>query len=270
MSDIFITSDEHYGHENIIQFCNRPFSSTEEMRETLIERHNKKVPNKQSYVTIHAGDIFWQTMTEGEALAILTRLNGRHAFLYGNHDELMERSRLLPDAFEWVCGRNKENTSYSIKFNKHLIVISHFAQRVWQNSHKGSWHVYGHSHGELEPMGKSFDIGVDGHDFTPWSLEEIEAKMSTFEPHHVIPAAKRWNPCNPAESQYCGVCPDCIDASVAQVVEQGTCNAQVGGSNPSAGSKNQYMTPELWRQRTEEFTENYKRHLKNAQDRMDV
>jgi calcineurin-like phosphoesterase family protein len=286
MSEIFITSDEHYGHANIIQFCDRPFVSTEQMQETIIERHNKKVPNNKHHLTIHAGDMFWQTMTEGEALAILTRLNGRHAFLYGNHDELMERSRLLPDAFEWVRGRNKENTSHSVQFNKHRIVISHFAQRVWQNSHKGSWHVYGHSHGEIAELGKSFDIGVDCHNFEPWSLEEIEAKMSKLSSHHVIPAAKRWHPCNPAESQYCGVCPDCLahlretgtslmprrgdgdplplgslyekpimghdgktaigtivaydpsikNASVAQTVEQGTCNAKVGGSNPSAGS----------------------------------
>ena len=192
MSDTFITSDEHYGHNNIIQFCNRPFSSTEEMKEAIIERHNKKVPNKKSYLTIHAGDMFWQTMTVAEALEILIRLHGRHAFLYGNHDELMEESRFLPDAFEWVRGVNKENTSHSVKFNKHLLVISHFAQRVWQNSHKGSWHVYGHSHGEIPELGHSFDIGVDSHNFEPWSLEEIEAKMLKTESHHVIPASKAW------------------------------------------------------------------------------
>jgi calcineurin-like phosphoesterase family protein len=219
MSEIFITSDEHYGHNNIIQFCNRPFSSTEEMREIIIERHNKKVPNKPSYLTIHAGDMFWQTMSEMEARSIVHRLNGRHAFLYGNHDELMERRVTLQKEFEWVRGVNKENTSHSVKFNKHMIVISHFAQRVWQNSHKGSWHVYGHSHGEIEELGHSFDIGVDSHDFEPWSLEEIEAKMAKTESHHVIAPDKVWK-----------------TASVAQTAEQGFCKPEVGGSIPSAGS----------------------------------
>lgn len=211
MSDIFITSDEHYGHENIIQYCGRPFISTEESREVMIERHNKKVPNKKSYLTIHAGDIFWQTMTESEAISILDRLNGRHAFLYGNHDELMERSVALRDRFEWVRGRNKENTSHTVKFDKKSIVISHFAQRVWQNSHRGAIHVFGHSHNELPPLGKSFDIGVDGNNFTPWSLEEIIAKAATLPSHHIITPANAWKGKTPPPCPTCGDKFNCLD-----------------------------------------------------------
>jgi calcineurin-like phosphoesterase family protein len=193
MSDTFITADEHYGHKNIITFCNRPFSSTEEMREALIGRHNKKVPNKQSYLTIHAGDMFWQTLSPTEAMEILDRLHGRHAFLYGNHDELIEKhEEFFKTRFEWVRGRNKENTSHSLHFDKHLLVISHFAQRVWQSSHKGSWHVFAHSHQELEPLGRSFDIGVEGHNYEPWSLEEIAQRMATLSSHHIIPPDKVW------------------------------------------------------------------------------
>jgi calcineurin-like phosphoesterase family protein len=192
MSDTFITADEHYGHNFIREVCHRPFASIEEMREAIIERHNKKVPNKQSYLTIHVGDMFWRTVSEMEARGIINRLHGRHAFLFGNHDELIEQSLTIQQEFEWVRGKNKENTSHSIKVNKHLLVISHFAQRVWQKSHKGSWHVYGHSHGELPELGHSFDIGVDSHGFEPWSTEEIEAKMATTQSNHVIPADKIW------------------------------------------------------------------------------
>ena len=178
MSNIFITSDEHYGHRNIIEHVNRPFSSVEEQTETLIERHNKKVPNKQSYLTIHAGDLFWQTMSEIDALKILDRLHGRHALLWGNHDDLIIKSPTLRDILypQHVA---------EIRFNKHKLYVHHYAQRVWDGSHKGHWHVFGHSHQELPPFGKSFDIGVEGHNYEPWSLEEIESKMSKLEqPHH--------------------------------------------------------------------------------------
>jgi calcineurin-like phosphoesterase family protein len=235
MSDTFITSDEHYGHRFIMEACNRPFASVEEMTETLIERHNKKVPNKKSYLTIHAGDMFWRTLSEDEAAGILARLHGRHAFLFGNHDELMalaDSKGLLRSQFEWVRGENKENTSHSIKFNGHRLVISHFAQRVWQSSHKGSWHVYGHSHGGLPAHGKSFDIGVDCNNLEPWSLEEIAAKMETLESAHIeCPSCKeRW--------ELARIKRDILrEASVAQSAERRTCNADVGGSIPSAGSK---------------------------------
>src|SRR5271166_282890 len=95
MSNIFITSDEHIGHERIIDLANRPFTSLEEMKETIIERHNKTVPDRKSFLTIHVGDWLWDTMTEVEAMIYVARLHGSHAFLYGNHDELMARSPTL-------------------------------------------------------------------------------------------------------------------------------------------------------------------------------
>jgi calcineurin-like phosphoesterase family protein len=63
---------------------------------------------------------------------------------------------------------------------KQLIVLHHYAQRVWNKSHYGSWHLYGHSHNKLPeiPGNLSFDIGVDGHQYQAWSYEEVKEKMS--------------------------------------------------------------------------------------------
>jgi calcineurin-like phosphoesterase family protein len=186
MSGTFITSDEHYGHLRIIELANRPFTSLLEMHETIIDRHNKKVPNNPNYLTIHAGDIFWHSLNPSEAAVILSRLHGSHAFLYGNHDELMEGNQSLRMMFKWVKGENKAGGAHILNHNKRALTVNHFAQRVWQGSHKGHWHVYGHSHSTLPGLGKSFDIGVDGNDFTPWALEEIEARMETLPQPHTI------------------------------------------------------------------------------------
>jgi calcineurin-like phosphoesterase family protein len=49
--------------------------------------------------------------------------------------------------------------------------------RVWPRSHYNSWHLFGHSHGKLEPVGKSWDVGVDKNNFIPLSLTQIEKIM---------------------------------------------------------------------------------------------
>lgn len=187
MSDVFITADEHYGHKKVIEFCQRPFKHVDEQTETLIERHNKKVPNSKNYLTIHVGDFFWHTLTLGEALTILGRLHGRHAFIFGNHDELIEKYRdVFAQQLDWIKGENKDSGTHRLRFNNNEITLCHYAMRVWNRSHKGSWMCFGHSHNELPVIGKSFDIGVDGHNFEPWSLEEIEAKMNTLPQGHII------------------------------------------------------------------------------------
>lgn len=192
MSGIFITSDEHYGHANIIKFCKRPFADITEMREELIRRHNAKVPKNSNVVTIHLGDMFWRTVPVLEARMTIARLNGSHAFIYGNHDELIAGNESLEGMFQWVEGSNKASGTRIIKWNGHEITLCHYAMTVWDNSHRGSWQLYGHSHGELRTFGKSFDIGVDCHNFEPWSMEEIEAEMAKRPQGHVIPPAKLW------------------------------------------------------------------------------
>jgi calcineurin-like phosphoesterase family protein len=53
-SKFFFTADEHYGHANIIIYCNRPFTSVDEMDAEIIRRHNEMIGPKD--VVIHAGD----------------------------------------------------------------------------------------------------------------------------------------------------------------------------------------------------------------------
>ena len=186
MSDTFITADEHYGHNFIREVKQRPFADTNEMDEAMIARHNAKVPDSKSYLTIHNGDMIWQTIPVMRAQLILARLHGRHALVLGNHDKLVQNNPILSNMFEWV------RHAHLLHFNKHKLTIYHYAQRVWNGSHKGHWHVYGHSHQELPPLGLSFDVGVEGHDYEPWSLEEIEKKMSTLAQHHVITKENVW------------------------------------------------------------------------------
>jgi calcineurin-like phosphoesterase family protein len=187
MTQLFITSDEHIGHAKIIELAHRPFASLDEMKETIITNHNKKVPRSLGVLTVHVGDWLWNNMTYLEAWEYISQLNGRHAFMFGNHDELVEKYRdQFRGGLDFIVGENKAGGAKIFNYNKMKVTVDHFAHRVWEGSHKGHGHVYGHSHSALPGLGRSFDIGVDGNDFTPWAIEEVVAKLEKIPPHHTV------------------------------------------------------------------------------------
>ena len=61
------------------------------------------------------------------------------------------------------------------------IVLSHYAMRIWDRSHFGTWHLFGHSHGSMpdDPTSRSLDVGVDVWNYRPVSYEQIKARMAT-------------------------------------------------------------------------------------------
>lgn len=60
-----------------------------------------------------------------------------------------------------------------IVIEEYHITLCHYAMRVWNKSHFNAWQLYGHSHGNLSPLGKQYDVGVDNNDFNPISLEKL-------------------------------------------------------------------------------------------------
>ena len=83
MSRVFVTSDTHYWHHNVLKFEPeaRPFSSVEEMNEVLVDRWNAVVTKRD--LVWHLGDVCFGRI---ENLEILSRLNGQKKLVLGNHD----------------------------------------------------------------------------------------------------------------------------------------------------------------------------------------
>lgn len=175
MSKIFFTSDHHFGHNNIIKFSNRPFDNVDEMNEVLIEKWNEKIgKNDQVY---HLGDVGLTSPKKLEK--ILSRLNGKIFLIKGNHEKSAEKCE---DRFEWIKHYYELTiTDNSFDKGKQLLILFHYGMRVWNSSHWGSYHLYGHSHGTLpdNPNSLSFDIGVDCHNFYPLSYQEVKEIMKS-------------------------------------------------------------------------------------------
>lgn len=168
-NNMFFTADTHFGHANIMKYCNRPFSATEEMDETIISNWNQKV--KPNDIVYHLGDF-----TFGDPNEYLSRLNGKITLIIGNHDNRRcLRFSKFANCYDLFQLRLSE---------KQQICLCHYAMRVWPASHHGAWHLFGHSHGGTAPYGKSFDVGVDCNGFAPLAYEEVVAKMATLEDNH--------------------------------------------------------------------------------------
>lgn len=157
--NFWFTADQHLGHVNIIKYCNRPFNGIEEHDAEIIDRHNSVV--QKDDVVIHAGDFCW-AKNKDQASVYTRKLSGNHIFLRGCHD------LWLPNSAKYMWRR---------RIDGHLIVVCHYAMRTWASSHFNSWQLYGHSHGRMQAIGKTLDIGVDSHNFYPWSFSEIVEHM---------------------------------------------------------------------------------------------
>lgn len=176
ITGVFFTSDEHFFHKNIIKYCNRPFSTVDEMNQAMIDKWNHVVgPNDIVFVI---GDLIFskdkKTINE-----LIWGLNGTIYMVPGNHDHvenfdipsLKGKFTILPELFE---------LDLQVEDEKLRFVLCHYAMRVWNKSHYGSMHIFGHSHGTLkdDPNSLSLDVGVDSNDFAPLHIDEVLLKMS--------------------------------------------------------------------------------------------
>ncbi len=178
MHDWF-SSDWHFSHKNIcregthpFKEC-RPFDTCEEMNATILKNIN---------ACVHANDrLFFLgdfCMGGDSPLRLRPMINCSKIYLiFGNHDEKIVKQGDLQRAFEWCKDQAEINS------NGKRIVLNHYAMRVWNKSHHGSYHLYGHSHGTLpdDPTALSMDVGIDcnkENPYHPFCFDDIAAHMN--------------------------------------------------------------------------------------------
>lgn len=161
--NIFVTADLHLGHDAIRRHCSRPFATVEEMDEALIANWNRSVSDRDLVYVV--GDFAWRHHDR-----YLARLKGRKILIRGNHDRMPRES--LRDFAEL-------HDLLVRKIGGVPTVLCHYCLNVWPRSPRGSWHLYGHSHGRLEEPTDSprCDVGVDVWHYAPVPWEAIRIKL---------------------------------------------------------------------------------------------
>lgn len=189
----FFTADTHFGHANIILYCDRPFidrgdrqillahrqagetppselkqrleAATHLMNEEMVRRWNETVGPEDD--VWHLGDFCNSKRTL--ASDWLRRLNGRKHLIRGNHDPVETYG-----ARGWAFSE----CYAELRLNKTDLVLFHYAMRVWNGSFGGkALQLFGHSHGALTPVPGQCDVGVDCWDFRPVMLEQIKERI---------------------------------------------------------------------------------------------
>ena len=173
---VFIVSDHHFFHNNIIKYCNRPFETVEEMNEVLVKNWNSVIgPDDHVY---HLGDFCFGNVEKWNWCLEPGRLNGHIHLILGNHDpERVFRPGTLIERFD------------SIDFQKVLLIdgwtvyLNHFPFLDFSNNvdHK-VMQLFGHIHSNPFSAGtiteekmkslkwNQYDVGVDNNDYRPISL----------------------------------------------------------------------------------------------------
>lgn len=179
IQNIFFTSDNHFMHFNVIEYCNRPFESSDQMSKVMIQNWNSVV-GKEDIIFI-LGDFCFSGSAQWSWL--LDTLNGTKYLVWGNHDKGVPSTKF--ERMDNII--NLLILDPEIKDGQR-ISLCHYPMLSWYQSHKGSWQLFGHVHGKLSNKSladdgfditkavtpRQLDVGVDVHDFTPISYQEVK------------------------------------------------------------------------------------------------
>lgn len=164
---LYFTADLHIGHRRIIEHCQRPFTSAEEMNAELVRRWCALI--KPGDVIWVLGDFAWYGHED-----VFHRLPGEKHLIIGNHDT--KRTLKMP----WASVRDYHELALKEDGKKTKLVLFHYPIRSWNGMFSNSLHLHGHCHSRLPGSRQCVDVGVDCWEFYPVTITQIKDRMATL------------------------------------------------------------------------------------------
>lgn len=178
----WITSDTHWGHQNIMNFCPvtraRFNNDVNYMNEKMVMEWNEKVsPEDLVYIL---GDVAF--LPAQKAAEYMNRCNGRKILIEGNHDRKTLNDPTFRKCFEEV------HSYLRLVYEGTLVIMSHYPFLEWDQMHRGSLHFFGHLHGGVTGQEKyrCMDVGMDstGEVVISLNLAINRIKDNEIKRHH--------------------------------------------------------------------------------------
>ena len=166
MSDIWVISDTHWGHGNIIEYCNRPYRNYLQMDWDMVERWNSIVkPQDKVY---HLGDVYMQC-SKGYIENILRNLNGKKRLILGNHDN--GKDQILQRYFQKI-----DVWRMLPEFGLLLTHVPVHESTLDRGSKGKLLNVHGHIHDKPSPSKDHRCVCVEQINYIPISIEDLRVK----------------------------------------------------------------------------------------------
>lgn len=168
---IWVTSDLHFSHDNVIEYCNRP-TTPDEHNEWIINQLNNTIGKND--IVIHLGDFMLSRYDRLNRIKeIMKKLNGTWYFIMGNHDNPSDFINLSNTTKHKFLGSYYElryvNDDLKVKVN-----FMHFPIENWNQMRYGSLMLHGHTHGKSTSRVNRFDCGLDAHpQHKPFNLLDL-------------------------------------------------------------------------------------------------
>ena len=193
---IYFSADHHFGHKNIIKYCDRPFSSVDEMNEEMVARWNARVDPQDT--VYYLGDL---SLSKAAVSLFVPRLHGEKHLIMGNHDLCHPLHKKKAETGRQVyleSGFKTLELSGAMEIAGHLVHLNHMPYRMeptreeevgrggeivekystYRPTDRGLWLLHGHVHEKWKTKGRMINVGVDVWDYYPVSLSEIEKIIS--------------------------------------------------------------------------------------------
>lgn len=176
--ETWFTSDLHFFHANVINYCKRPFKNVMEMNEALVRRWNAQVLPKDTVYCL--GDF---SMNSNRMRDVAPRLNGFKNLIPGNHDEIFWSKKKLQKYID--AGWNVCPNVMDIYVDRYLVKLSHLPYADEQakkydvrylelrpSPGPEDFLLHGHLHVKYVKNGNCIDVGID-HNFRLYSRKDI-------------------------------------------------------------------------------------------------
>lgn len=166
MKDIWIVSDTHFYHQNIIKYCNRPFDDAAQMNDYMVTMWNETV--KDGDKVYHLGDVYMGN-NEGNAERLLSSLKGQKRLILGNHDN--GKDQILQRVFKKI-----DVWRMFPEFGLLLTHVPVHESSLDRGMGVEMINVHGHIHDKQSPTVNHCNVSVEMIGYKPINIEELRIR----------------------------------------------------------------------------------------------